>query len=73
MLCMLQVFAELYGTNELLSSFDSINVTRPGTDATGGWLHVDQAPLKKGLQCIQGLVNLVDASSNTTGELMLQY
>jgi hypothetical protein len=37
-----QVFSALYGTNELLSSFDSINITRPGTDASGGWLHVDQ-------------------------------
>ncbi len=62
------MFAELYGTNELLSSFDSINVTRPGTNAKGGWLHVDQAPLKQGVQCIQGLVNLVDVGPHTTGK-----
>ena len=35
---LLQVFAELYGTSELLSSFDSINLMPPGTDAYGGWL-----------------------------------
>ena len=48
-----EVFAELYGTNELLSSFDSINMIRPGSNAEGGWLHVDQAPNKRGLRCIQ--------------------
>jgi hypothetical protein len=61
------VFAELYGTNELLSSFDSINLMAPGTDASGGWLHVDHAPLKKGCQCIQGLINMVDVGPDTTG------
>jgi hypothetical protein len=68
LLSFLQVFAELYGTIELLSSFDSINVLPPGTDASGGWLHVDHAPLKKGCQCIQGLINMVDVGPETTGE-----
>jgi hypothetical protein len=68
--CYSQVFAELYGTNELLSSFDSINLMAPGTDATGGWLHVDHAPLKKGCQCIQGLINMVDVGPDTTGMLI---
>ncbi len=63
----MQVFSALYGTNELLSSFDSINVVRPGPDDGEGWLHVDQAPLRRGMYCIQGLVNLVDVSPNTTG------
>jgi hypothetical protein len=65
------VFSELYGTNELLSSFDSINLMVPGTDASGGWLHVDHAPLKKGCQCIQGLINMVDVGPDTTGVLVL--
>ncbi|KAF6262035.1 hypothetical protein COO60DRAFT_687595 [Scenedesmus sp. NREL 46B-D3] len=69
---LLQVFAELYGTNELLSSFDSINLTAPGTDAAGGWLHVDHAPLKKGCQCIQGLLNMGDVGPESTGTLMVK-
>jgi hypothetical protein len=69
----LQVFAELYGTNELLSSFDSINLMKPGIDASGGWLHVDHAPLKKGCQCIQGLINMVDVGPDTTGGLLCIY
>uniref|UniRef100_A0A383WPX7 Phytanoyl-CoA dioxygenase n=1 Tax=Tetradesmus obliquus TaxID=3088 RepID=A0A383WPX7_TETOB len=69
---LLQVFAELYGTSELLSSFDSINLMPPGTDASGGWLHVDHAPLKKGCQCIQGLVNMVDVGPESTGTLLVK-
>lgn len=61
-----QVFADLWGDNRLLSSFDSINVTPPASaDAPsqlpgGSWLHTDQRPSRKGVACIQGLVNLVD-------------
>ncbi len=62
-----QVFEGLWGTNELLSSFDSINILKPGRheSSTDGWLHVDQAPLRKGIACIQGLVNMVDVSPET--------
>ena len=54
----LQVFEKLWGTNELLSSFDSINCLPPSI-ATGvpndqtSWLHADQAPLRRGFFCIQ--------------------
>ena len=54
----LQVFEKLWGTNELLSSFDSINCLPPSS-ATGApndqtsWLHADQAPLRRGFYCIQ--------------------
>ena len=73
--CRQQVFSELWGTNELLSSFDSINLARPGkNEAAGlGWLHVDQAPLRRGLFCIQGLVNLVDVGPDTTGGLPQEH
>lgn len=53
-----QVFEKLWGTNELLSSFDSINCLPPSS-ATGvpndqtSWLHADQAPLRRGFFCIQ--------------------
>ena len=54
----LQIFAMLWGTNELLSSFDSINCLPPSR-STGlinnqtSWLHADQAPLRRGFFCIQ--------------------
>ncbi|KAL0049348.1 hypothetical protein WJX82_000098 [Trebouxia sp. C0006] len=69
----LQVFEGLWGTNELLSSFDSINILKPGQheSSTDGWLHVDQAPLRKGVACIQGLVNMVDVSPET-GTLLVK-
>lgn len=69
----MQVFEGLWGTNELLSSFDSINILKPGQheSSTDGWLHVDQAPLRKGVACIQGLVNMVDVSPET-GQSELQ-
>ena len=53
-----QVFEMLWGTNELLSSFDSINCLPPSS-STGiindqtSWLHADQAPLRRGFFCIQ--------------------
>lgn len=44
------MFEALWGTNELLSSFDSINILRPGEHESSqdSWLHVDQAPLRRG-------------------------
>lgn len=64
---LLQVFQHLWGTSELLSSFDSINVLRPGSHmvSTDDWLHCDQAPHRKGLVCVQGLVNMVDVGPDT--------
>lgn len=52
------MFEKLWGTSELLSSFDSINCLPPSR-ATGNpndqtsWLHADQAPLRRGFFCIQ--------------------
>ena len=68
----LQIFEKLWGTNELLSSFDSINVTAPSAKSgvahdTRSWLHVDQAPLRRGFFCVQGIVNMVDVGPDTTG------
>ena len=69
-----QVFEALWGTNELLSSFDSINILKPGQheSSTDGWLHVDQAPLRKGIACIQGLINMVDVGPDTGQQVCTQ-
>lgn len=33
--------------------------------STNDWLHCDQAPHRKGVACIQGLVNMVDVGPHT--------
>lgn len=58
----LESFSRLWGTNELLSSFDALNITLPNfKPARGPWPHVDQAPRKRGLHCVQGILNLSHA------------
>lgn len=58
------IFETLWGTDKLLSSFDGISINLPPEDTNRGWylgndwMHTDQSPIKKGLHCIQGLVNL---------------
>lgn len=70
---MLAAFAKIWGTDELLVSFDSLNVTLPNrTDkpARKPWPHVDQSPHKQGLHCVQGIINLSHAGPED-GSLML--
>lgn len=58
----LDAFAKVWGTDELLVSFDSLNITLPNfKKARAPWPHVDQAPRKRGLHCVQGIVNLSHA------------
>ena len=55
----LEAFARIWGTNELLVSFDSLNITLPNLKPVRDpWPHVDQAPRKRGLHCVQGIINL---------------
>jgi hypothetical protein len=51
----LDAFAKIWGTDELISSYDTINITLPNAATMGGvtpWPHVDQAPERHGMQCI---------------------
>lgn len=58
----LDAFIKIWGTNELLVSFDGLNVTLPGLiPRNKPWPHIDQAPRKRGLHCIQGIINLSPA------------
>ena len=54
-----ETFADLWGTDELLSSFDGMNITLPRQKDLkwSPWPHCDQSPLRKGMQCVQGLLN----------------
>lgn len=63
-------FSKIWGTTELLSSFDGLNITlpnRPDLSARAAWEHVDQSPLKRGLQCVQGIVNLAPCGPEDGG------
>lgn len=57
----LDAFELLWGTEELLVSFDALNVTFPNrrdVPRKPAWEHIDQSPLRRGLHCVQGIVNL---------------
>lgn len=66
-------FEELWGTKELLVSFDALNITLPGrkdSDFTP-WPHVDQAPERHGLACVQGIFNISSAGPKDGGLLLM--
>ncbi len=74
-----ECFASIWGTKDLLTSFDGITVWRPwtyrkewktnlGTD----WLHIDQHPLgRPGKHCFQGVLNLTEVTRYTGGNVMI--
>lgn len=66
----IDVFAKLWDTDELLVSFDALNITLPrrqGHVPREKWPHVDQSPYRKGQQCVQGIVNLSEAGPDDGG------
>ncbi|KAK2033494.1 phytanoyl-CoA dioxygenase [Colletotrichum zoysiae] len=57
----LGAFAKLWGTDELLVSFDAMNLTFPNrkdVPRRPPWEHIDQSPVRRGVHCIQGLMAL---------------
>lgn len=71
-----QAFANIWGTDDLIVSFDGANIFRPWhrsknaeilEKTRGGWFHVDQGPQSRGFQCVQGLVSYRDATPQTGG------
>ncbi|KAL3475855.1 hypothetical protein BJX99DRAFT_270840 [Aspergillus californicus] len=70
----IEPFAKLWGTDELLVSFDAVNITLPGrTDVKWTpWPHVDQSPTRKGLACAQGIINLSESGPLDGGLQLLQ-
>jgi hypothetical protein len=69
----LDTFAKIWGTDELLSSFDSLNITFPNrkdVPALGAWEHVDQSPFRRGLHCIQGVIVLSPSGPEDGGLLV---
>ena len=70
---MIETFAKLWGTNELLVSFDGMNLTIPANHPPSEpWPHVDQSPKRKGMQCVQGILNLAPNGLNDGGLIVLK-
>jgi ectoine hydroxylase-related dioxygenase (phytanoyl-CoA dioxygenase family) len=69
----LDTFAKIWGTDELLASFDSLNITFPNrkdVEKLGAWEHIDQSPFRRGLHCIQGIINLSPSGPEDGGLLV---
>lgn len=65
------VFEKLFGTNDLVVSFDGACVQPKGMRDTERPIHSDQSHKKLGRICIQGYVNLTPALDEGTGTLMV--
>jgi len=59
-----QIFEEIWGTRDLVVSFDGINIQKPTQSQAAGMLHLDQGSRRgSGKQCVQGFVSLDEFSS----------
>ncbi|KAI0465500.1 hypothetical protein LJB42_000737 [Komagataella kurtzmanii] len=70
----IDAFSKIWGTDELLVSFDGFSFIlpeRPDLPPPKSWAHVDQSPFKRGLQCVQGIANLGDASDPKDASLVV--
>ncbi|CAK7200160.1 hypothetical protein SEUCBS139899_002851 [Sporothrix eucalyptigena] len=75
---LVDVFSKIWGTDELLVSFDGLNLSVPDsarepTDAVfAPWAHVDQSPYRTNLQCVQGVLNLLPNGPQDGGLTVLE-
>ncbi|WVQ79354.1 hypothetical protein IAT38_001451 [Cryptococcus sp. DSM 104549] len=71
-------FAEIWGTDKLVTSFDGCNISLPivgrSTDdsAFKPWPHVDQSPLVTDLHCVQGIMNLLPNGEEDGGLMVVK-
>ncbi|KAG7285026.1 hypothetical protein NEMBOFW57_009644 [Staphylotrichum longicolle] len=65
----IDAFAKVYDTEDLIVSFDGVNLAYPRSDLKRNtpWPHQDQDPEKPGFRCLQGLVNLLPNGDNDGG------
>ena len=74
-----KAFAKIWGTEDLLTSFDGVSLWRPWninpqwkTESGQTWFHIDQHPISSTVkQCVQGLVNLLPTSEEIGGNVMV--
>jgi hypothetical protein len=61
-----EVFKNIWKTDELVVSYDGTCYVNSDTIKRDNvWIHTDQAPITKGLQCYQGFVSLTDNINRT--------
>ncbi|KAL8292973.1 hypothetical protein RQP46_000667 [Phenoliferia psychrophenolica] len=68
-------FSKVWGTDELITSFDGACIMLPHrTDVTGDgkWQHIDQSPARNGFYCLQGIVNLGENGPSDGGLMVLK-
>jgi hypothetical protein len=71
----IDAFSKIWGTDELLVSFDGMNLTLPSGSplpSTTPWPHIDQSPRKAGMQCVQGIINLAPNGPEDGGLLIMR-
>lgn len=70
----IDAFAKVWETRDLLVSFDGANLTLPHAErqTNAAWPHVDQSPKRKGLQCVQGLLNLTQNGPRDGGLIVVK-
>ncbi|KUJ15036.1 phytanoyl-CoA dioxygenase [Mollisia scopiformis] len=70
----LKIYEDLWGTKELVVSFDGFNIGLPKrTDIQKmPWPHCDQAPTRKGLACAQGFLNLAPSGPKDGGLMLME-
>lgn len=67
-------FADIWGTEDLVTSFDGLSISLPpeytnrgwhhsGKSSCSEWFHCDQSFTRNEFECVQGLVNLYDINS----------
>ncbi|KAK3679386.1 hypothetical protein LTR78_000947 [Recurvomyces mirabilis] len=67
------IFEKLWGTDELITSFDGVNIFPPRKDLNWTpWPHCDQNPERKGMQAVQGLVNYAPNGENDGGLVLMK-
>jgi hypothetical protein len=68
-------FSTVYGTDDLIASFDSINITFPrrvDIKDNKAWPHQDQDPTRPGFRCLQGIVNLAPNGPDDGGLIIMK-
>ncbi|KAI5480129.1 hypothetical protein MNV49_001789 [Pseudohyphozyma bogoriensis] len=71
----IEAFAKIWGTDELVTSFDGATIMLPHrTDVpdAGKWEHTDQSPSRRGFYCVQGIANLNDCGPEDGGLMVLR-
>lgn len=65
-------FSDIWGTQDLVSSFDGACFYPPEYRASKLWLHSDQPRPEREARCVQGLVNLLECGEKDGGLVVLE-